>query len=296
MNLWSSFVKAVYSLGEVRLSYVLTAVALYTVSVVISGARWKKILLGLGCPVRLSQTSIGIIIGIFVSNILPSSRIGGEVSRITLLRKWTPIDLKKAFVSIFYDRVAALVPSLFVVALSFPTLLRLFHRFNNIILIALLILVLMIGLFLSYRSIGKFREWVLSRRRLVHSFRINPKNFGGAIGFSSLVWLQDLLRLMVVSAAFGVHLSITQAATLSIVILICSIMPSLGGLGPTEGGLTAALHLFGVSLETAIAITLLERAVSYVLSTCAGSIAVATLGGRRFLMRNSTLKEADLNS
>jgi uncharacterized membrane protein YbhN (UPF0104 family) len=46
-----------------------------------------------------------------------------------------------------------------------------------------------------------------------------------------------------------------------------------------EGGLVAGLIAFGVDVPTAAAITVLERAISYGLSTAAGAVVIARFGG-----------------
>ena len=70
-----------------------------------------------------------------------------------------------------------------------------------------------------------------------------------------------------------------QAIPLSMVVLVGGLFPTIGGLGAVEGGLTAALCLFGARLEQALAVTALERGISYVLATAAGGALLAALGG-----------------
>lgn len=285
MGIWQTLVKSIETLGDIRPGYAAVAIGLYGWSVILCGFRWKKVLAGLGCQSRLTDTSLGILIGIFVNNITPSSRVGGEISRIALIRRWAKIDLKKATVSIFYDRLVMIIPFLLLIALSIPNLLHLGARFGRPVGVLSILVLILIGLFLICWKVARIREWISSRLKILTSFRIDRNKMIAATGISAVIWIQDFLRLMVVAAAFGVILNPFQAATLSVVIFLCSFVPSLGGLGPTEGGLTAALHLFGVGLETAIAITIAERAISYVLSTCAGSLSLAAIGGRKLLLQ-----------
>ena len=103
--------------------------------------------------------------------------------------------------------------------------------------------------------------------------------FAEGVGYSSLLWLQDVLRLTCVTLAFGVVLSPTQIATLSMLAMLGGVVPAIAGLGPVEGGLVAGLLAFGVDLPTAAAITALERVISYGFSTAAGAVVIALLGG-----------------
>ena len=109
--------------------------------------------------------------------------------------------------------------------------------------------------------------------------KIDRKKFLIAIGLALLIWGQDILRLMIVAAAFHTSLTLSQVSALAVSSLLMAVVPSIGGLGVIEGGMTALLYLFGFNLETAIAITALERAISYVIATGIGAIAAAALGG-----------------
>jgi uncharacterized membrane protein YbhN (UPF0104 family) len=104
--------------------------------------------------------------------------------------------------------------------------------------------------------------------------------FAAGVGYSSLLWLQDVLRLTCATLAFGVVLSPTKIATLSMLAMLGGVVPAVAGLGPVEGALVAGLMAFGVDLPTAAAITALERAISYGFSTSAGAVVIALLGGR----------------
>jgi uncharacterized protein (TIRG00374 family) len=108
---------------------------------------------------------------------------------------------------------------------------------------------------------------------------VSPGVFAAGVGYSSLLWLQDYLRLTSALFAFGVVLSPTQVATLSILAMLGGLVPSIAGLGPVEGGLVAGLLAFGVDLPTAAAVTALERVISYGFSTAAGAVVIALLGG-----------------
>jgi uncharacterized protein (TIRG00374 family) len=91
------------------------------------------------------------------------------------------------------------------------------------------------------------------------------------VGYSSLLWFQDVLRLACATRALGVILSPTQIATLSMLAMLGGLVPSLAGLGPVEGGLLAGLMAFGIDLQTAAAVTAIERAISYGFSTIRGA-------------------------
>jgi uncharacterized protein (TIRG00374 family) len=90
-----------------------------------------------------------------------------------------------------------------------------------------------------------------------------------------------------VAAAFGVFLSPSQAATLTSIRLLSGLIPIPGGVGVVEGSAIAALVWFGIPVETATAITIIERAVLYGCGTLIGAVSLALLGGRRVLDRRA---------
>jgi uncharacterized membrane protein YbhN (UPF0104 family) len=88
-----------------------------------------------------------------------------------------------------------------------------------------------------------------------------------------------VLRLIVVSAAAGTSLSIGQGCALAVLTILGGLAPTIGSLGGIEGSLMAGLLLFGVPAPTATAITVIERAITYVFSTAAGAAALIAIGG-----------------
>jgi uncharacterized protein (TIRG00374 family) len=110
--------------------------------------------------------------------------------------------------------------------------------------------------------------------------RVGAPLFAAGVGYSTLLWLQDFLRLTCVTLAFGVVLPPTKIAALCVIAMLGGVVPGVAGLGPIEGGLVAGLVAFGVDLPTAAAATALERAISYGFSTLAGGGVIALLGGR----------------
>jgi uncharacterized protein (TIRG00374 family) len=117
----------------------------------------------------------------------------------------------------------------------------------------------------------------------LHGAGLPARDLALGLGYSALIWIEDLARLLVVGLAFDVRFSVPQAAALCVIAVAANFAPTVGGLGAVEGGLMGGLALFGVPIETAIAITTVERSISYGFSTVTGGIAVALLGGRRLL-------------
>src|SRR5262249_17776932 len=69
-----------------RLPRVVIALALHLTGLVITGERWRVVIAALGRRLRLRRTILVNLAGIFVRNATPTTGLGGDASRIALLR------------------------------------------------------------------------------------------------------------------------------------------------------------------------------------------------------------------
>jgi uncharacterized membrane protein YbhN (UPF0104 family) len=139
--------------------------------------------------------------------------------------------------------------------------------------------ILVAGAGLGRRAMAN--AWLRWRERHdLSSIAIAPRVLVQSAAWSVVVWGLDVTRLWLIARAFGVSLSPAQAAALSAISVVGGWTPTIGGLGVVEGGLVAGLIAFGAPSGSAIAITAVERGISYGLATAIGACALAALGGR----------------
>src|SRR5262249_59360137 len=74
-----------------------------------------------------------------------------------------------------------------------------------------------------------------------------------------------------------------QSLTVVAMSIVVWFVPTIGSLCAIDGSIVAGLMMVGADAHTAVAITLVERAISYGVSTAAGAGALAVLGGRSIL-------------
>ena len=94
-------------------------------------------------------------------------------------------------------------------------------------------------------------------------------SFLGLIG-----WILEILRLYCVVLALGLTLTPEHAILVALAGALLSVFPTPGGIGVVEPGLVGVLML-GVSRESAVAITLVDRTITY--------LSVVLLGGLVFI-------------
>jgi uncharacterized membrane protein YbhN (UPF0104 family) len=295
--MWSALRDVVHLLGALSPRFVLAMLGLYSMSLFVTGARYRTVLLGVGAPISLRDATLINWCCIFVSNVTPG-KVGGEVFRVLLLKQQRGVDVLIGTVAQGYDRLTDLLPLGLMVLFSMPTLRSLMQIAipgtrpiaYGITLIALVLLVVVL-LFRVDSVRARLRSWSerFARYRIARS-QLVVAQFLGFI----LVAL-DLLRLTVAARAFGFELGIGQALAMSAVMLVGGLAPTLGGLGVIEGGLTAVLCLFGASLDKALAITLLERSMSFGLGTGGGGLVLLLIGGGKLWRSLRRSPAPDLN-
>ncbi|HEY3383978.1 MAG TPA: lysylphosphatidylglycerol synthase transmembrane domain-containing protein [Vicinamibacterales bacterium] len=279
MALWQTIVSSVAKLGTARPVYILAALGLYIVSLFMVGARWRGFLCAVGGRVSVLRATLATLGGISVNNLTPSSRVGGEVCRIALVRAAGATTWQQATIAAVWDRLSEVPPISVLAVMSLVAVRDLSSRSRTLAIAFVIVFVLALAI-LGLRQLRKARGWLAGWRERLALDRITLGVFATGVGYSSLLWLQDVLRLLCVALAFGVVLTPTQVAALSILTMLGGLVPTVGGLGAVEGGLVAGLLAFGVDGPTAAAVTAAERAISYGFGTAAGAVVVALLGGR----------------
>ena len=276
-GIWHDVLAGLQRLTTARPSYVVAAVVLYVASLWIVGTRWRSFIRMTGGEVGQWRATSAALGGVAASNLTPSSRLAGEACRIAIGRMGGTMTWRQATVATVWDRLSE-VPPIVVLAVMAAFAAGNLVAPRSMALVASLAAVIAgaVALRAIQKSNGQWGTW---RDKLALD-SVSVRALGVGIGCSSLLWLQDFLRLTCASLAFGVVLSPAQTATLSILAMVGGLAPTMGGLGVVEGGLVSGLMAFGVDLPTATAVTALERAISYGLSTSAGLTVIALLGGR----------------
>jgi uncharacterized membrane protein YbhN (UPF0104 family) len=223
------------------------------------------------------RATLATLGGIAAGNLTPSP--GGEACRIGLVRLGGRATWREATIAAVWDRLSELPPILVLTAMALVAVRHLASAGRTSAIVAGLSIALVIAALAVWRVRRSGFALAGWRERLAVD-RVRPALFAAGVGYSTLLWLQDFLRLACATLAFGVVLSPTKIATLSVLAMLGGVVPAIAGLGPVEGGLIAGLMAFGVDLPTAAAVTALERAISYGFSTSAGAMVIALMGGR----------------
>lgn len=278
---------AVHRLGEARPAWAAAALALYVFSLWVGAVRWQRLLRAMGSRVPAMRLLLVNLVGICANNLTLNSRVAGEGSRLAALRATDGVTVDRLAISTIYERLADVVGGVIVVLMAIPAAWAIgasLRVTRTAIGAATLAGVAALALFFARRRIARlpFAGWW---RTAAAKYRVGRSTLAFTVLCSVTISVQDPLRLMAGAAAFGVHLSLWQAALVSAASMFAGGIPTIGALGAVEGGLIASLVALKVNIGTALAITALERGISLVFSTAAGGAAIFWLGGARLWRR-----------
>jgi uncharacterized membrane protein YbhN (UPF0104 family) len=267
---------------QAHAGWVTAGFSVYAMSLLVAGVRWRLIVGALGGTITWPDATKATVAGVFVNNVTPTGRLAGEAARIALTRLRGQLSVARGALAALCDRLSD-VPGVAVLGLAaLPTLAPAAGRHRGALVLGVVVagaLLLIFGRWLR----ASLRAWITAWRRDLRGAPVPRSTVALGLGCSAVIWAEDLLRILCVSLAFGVHLSGPQAAALCVIAVGGGFVPTIGGLGAVEGGLLGGLALFGVPWETAIAITTVERTISYGFSTVAGAAITTMMGGRSLL-------------
>ena len=265
------------ALAHARPAFVFAAVALHLGGLVITGERWRGVVAALGGRVTLARATLINLAGIFVRNATPTTGLGGDASRIALLRA-EGVGLPQATASFVYVRAAELPAIAAIVLLALPAVVGAIARSARAIEIAAAVAAITsIAVFAARR---RLTSQIAVARGAMARVAIGPGAFGAAVLYATLAQIETILRTIVVAAACGMSIGVRQAATITALTIAGGLVPTVGSIGAIDGAMVGGLMMSGATADTAVAITLVERAISFGLSTALGAAALALLGGR----------------
>jgi len=272
--------------------HVSAAVAVYIASTLVYALRTVIVMHWQGVHVSLRDSYIAYLMNMFVNNITPSARAGGELVRAAFIARRYGLSLPSVINVVAFERATEAIG---IVVLVVFTALYGIYDLKSSEYLAAISAAIFLALLIIYRYWDRLfhaamvrlerRGWLRydSSETLWFSDMLSNKVLL-AIGvlFGVMVWFLDALRLYFIGKALGVEMDLVRYIGVSVLyagIGLLAVTP--GGLGIVEGGLTAVLVALGVSPGDAIAVTLIERLISYGLGTLLGAMGLVAAGGMK---------------
>lgn len=270
-------------LAETRIRYVILAFLVYLLSVYLFAVRWQKVLSCVGYNLKATDLFPILFGAIFVNNLTPANRTGGEPLRIFWANRRFGISYTYAFITILFERLVEAIPIillLFYVLYLFPSLEIKFLPQKGVLTLNSTYL-LLLAFFATGMLVWIFRaRFTVFLKDMQQNWKKLNRSFIPALLLSTGVWILDIIRLQLIALALNLHLSLYVIAAVSVLYLLLGLLPiTPGGLGIVEGGLISLLLYFGLPLASASSFVFLERFISYGLSSLIGFLYLFYYGG-----------------
>lgn len=276
----------------------LAAFAIFYLGFPLRGYRWALLLKQSGFGLKVRDATEIIFISWLVNCLVPAKL--GDVYRAWLLKINSTVSLSRTFGTVFIERVLDLF------AIATLALAAGFVSFRSglpsdvqiVFAVGVVFLLLLAGALMTMRNFGRriITKLPLPHRVLELYDRFEEGVFGSIglrhlprlIVITGLIWATEAIRLYLVVQAFnlpGVHLGISGAFFVALSGSLLTAVPlTPAGIGIVETGVVGLLTIvYGVAPNDALAITLVDRAISVLSIIVLGSIAYAISGKRRGL-------------
>jgi uncharacterized protein (TIRG00374 family) len=274
----------------------LSAFVIFYLGFPLRGYRWALLVRRSGYPLKVRDSMEIIFLSWLVNCLVPAKL--GDVYRAYLLKINTTVSLSRTFGTVFIERILDLFA---IVTLG---LAAGFVSFRNglpadvqiVFAIGVVVVLLLAGGLLTLRNFGRriITRLPLPQKVLEFYDRFEEGVFASMglkalprlVILTGLIWGTEAMRLYFVVQALGlpeVHLGISGAFFVALAASLLTAVPlTPAGIGFVEGGVVGLLTIvYGVPLNDALAITLIDRAISVLTIIILGSIVYAISGKRR---------------
>ena len=273
----------------------LAALVVYYLTFPLRGGRWWYVLGKVGTRIRYWIATEILFLSWFVNCLVPAKL--GDLYRAYLLKGNYGGSASRTVGTIFVERIADIVIifGLAVAAGFWSFRGRSRPELDFIFVAAFLLVALLIVLLLVLRYAGHHIERILpgrvegfyTRFREGTTAALTPRAVSVIGVITVFIWLAEGLRVFFVIKAVDlpdVQLGISAAIFVALVAALLTAIPlTPAGVGFVEAGIVAALSLYGVSPESAVAIALIDRAISV--------LTVIVLGGLDYV-RSPLVRQA----
>ena len=310
---WAGLERVVEILKGASVEYLLLAGIMYILGLVTWGLRWRVLLNALDVRVSFDKILLALLAGIFVNNVTPGARGGGEPVRMYFLAKETDKPYGQVFATVMMDRILDLIPVVAMLALSTIYIYTLGSPYLTVVLVALDLafaglILLTLGILLSERKTkgalywffrlferiapkkaekyrGRFERTVeVDVPRFQSDFRFLLKHKGVflvALIYSTASWLFSILRTYYTFKAINYPISLIDVMVVQMVGMVIGMVSVIpGGAGLIETVNSGVYVLLGINRGVAVTATLLDRLISYWIPTALGALVTTHFGAK----------------
>lgn len=267
-----------------------------------------------------------VLVGLAVNNITPSGRGGGEPVRAYLLEKSDEnYHFEDSFATVVADRALDTFPFVVLAAITIASM-ALFFDFSLwllVVMVAAVIAIVAVLIVIIYMCINpKFGQrvdgWIIGLVRRFYKknteefenrihdaisgfqetmkmLMSNKKGLAYTLTLSFVIWFFEIFRVYLVFLAFGSNVSMIIIGEVFIVSCLVGMIPLLpGGLGAVDGLMIVFFSAAGVPASVSAAATVIERLISFWMTTIIGLVIMPYYGASALDKISSTSSAEEL--
>ncbi len=262
---------------EANLPLLVLAFLTYYLAILVRAIRWRRMLVQVGIDRRHGYRLPGILgtyqiltLSLFANCVVPARL--GDAYRSFLLKERSGASFGLGFGTILAERLIDVVVMVGVVVTAGVIVFGadVPGRAEQAFLLGLGVVIVGVVGALGLWFFRERIERAIPQRFTGHFQRLNKGIFDilrkplPFAGLGVVIWLMDGLRVYLVAEALGATLTIPEAVVVSMLSALVTIVPfTPAGLGVVEGFMVWLLPQFGVPQDTAVAIALIDRSITY---------------------------------
>lgn len=297
------------ALSAANLWFVLAAILLEVVVYFLFCLRWYIINGLVDIKTSFWKLFPMIMLSLSINNITPSGRGGGEPVRAYVLTKEVDIPFEETFATVIADRAMDTFPF---IVLAILTIVSVILNYNldlaviAVLIIAVVVVVLVVAA-IVYMSVDegfgcKIKNglvWLLHKFSKKNTEEREVRLIDAVSGFqetmklmlsdkrllyyampiSFLIWIVEISRVVLIFMAFGYPVSPIVIAEVFIISVLVGFIPFLpGGIGLIDGSMILFFSTAGVPSGISAAATVVERLISYWMTTFLGLLTIPYYG------------------
>ncbi|RLF92019.1 hypothetical protein DRN82_00945 [Thermococci archaeon] len=304
---WAGIRDTIGLMLQANLKYLALAVLMYCIAILSWSIRWGVFLRGANIRTSFIKVIEGVFVGIFLNNLTPGAKTGGEAVKALYIAKSSNGTYPKVFATVMADRILDIIPVAMLMLIAF--IYSVVHGIKVLVWVLLLSLILLMlvviitvvfsvkenyamslimGIFRIFRRIfpsrlsnyeEKMESKIKGGIREFKSTLIGISKRKRDVVFSTLwsfvLWLSDVLRTYFIFLSLGNRVSLLQVLLVkmaSMALAMISVIP--GGIGISETIQSALFLAVGVEKTVAVSATVLDRIISFWAPTFIGGVLV----------------------
>jgi hypothetical protein len=278
--LYSVWEKLLIALEHFTLEYLLFSVVICLCAWWLRGWRYRIILQSLNYRVTVAVATACVFVS-QTANLIVPARLGDFV-RVFILKHEFSTTYSEGISSLVVERVFDIVTVALLGAISLFFVLNAPPWVYTLVVIPLVAGAIFFGILLCIGKCSSKNRYVQILLTMLHEIKKASLSFRSivALGSTSIViWFLDIFVCIAVILMFQQQIPFAVVA-LAIVIgnLVKAVPLTPGGIGTYEPALTATFYMFGVPLDIAVLISIIDHLIKNLITLAGGIISIYFFG------------------